>query len=60
VSTKGQQVWAFRLTDGKYYECDESLALKGLPINLIEQTLAQIDDDNGNLALWFADRIKSL
>jgi Uma2 family endonuclease len=60
VDVKGRQVWAFRLIDGKYYECDESLALKGLSIDLIEQTLAQMDDDNGNVALWFADRIKSL
>jgi Uma2 family endonuclease len=60
VDVKGRQVWAFRLIDGKYYECDESGALKGLPIDLIEQTLAQMDDDNGNVALWFADRIKSL
>jgi hypothetical protein len=60
VDVKGRQVWAFRLIDGKYYECDESLVLKGLPIDLIEQTLAQMDDDNGNVALWFADRIKSL
>jgi Uma2 family endonuclease len=60
VDVKGRQVWAFRLIDGKYYECDESPALKGLPIDLIEQTLAQMDDDNGKVALWFADQIKSL
>lgn len=60
IDVKGRQVWAFRLIDGKYYECNESIALKGLPIDLIKQTLAQMDDDNGNVALWFADQIKVL
>jgi Uma2 family endonuclease len=60
IDVRGRQVWAFRLIDGKYQECRESGILKGLPIDLLEQTLAQMDDDNGNVALWFADQIKNL
>jgi hypothetical protein len=49
-------------TDGKSSKrkCSESVALTGLPIDLLEQTLAKMDDDNGNVALWFAEQIKSL
>jgi Uma2 family endonuclease len=60
IDVRGQQIWAFRLIDGKYQECIESGALTGLPIDLLEQTLAQMDDDNGNVALWFAEQIKNL
>lgn len=60
IDVRGRQIWAFRLIDGKYHECSESVALAGLPIDLLEQTLAKMDDDNGNVALWFADEIKSL
>jgi Uma2 family endonuclease len=60
IDVRGRQVWAFRLVEGKYQECSESEVLKGLPIDLLEQTLAQMDDDNGNVALWFADQIKDL
>jgi Uma2 family endonuclease len=60
IDVRGRQVWAFLLIDGKYQECSESGALKGLPIDLLEQTLARMDDDNGNVALWFADQIKNL
>jgi Uma2 family endonuclease len=60
IDVRGRQIWAFRLIDGKYQECSESGALTGLPIDLLEQTLAQMDDDNGNVALWFAEQIKNL
>jgi Uma2 family endonuclease len=60
IDVRGRQIWAFRLIDDKYQECSESGALAGLPIDLLEQTLAQMDDDNGNVALWFAEQIKSL
>jgi Uma2 family endonuclease len=60
IDVKGRQVWAFQLVNNKYQECEESSALIGLPINLIEQTLAQMDNDNGNVALWFAEQIKNL
>jgi Uma2 family endonuclease len=60
IDVRGRQIWAFRLIDDKYQECSESSALAGLPIDLLEQTLAQMDDDNGNVALWFAEQIKNL
>lgn len=60
IDVRGRQAMAFRLIDGLYEQCSESVALKGLPIDLLEQTLAQMDDDNGNAALWFAAQIKNL
>ena len=58
VDVKGKQVLAFRLVDGKYQQINESIALMGLPINLLEQTLDRLDRDNGNAALWFANQIQ--
>jgi Uma2 family endonuclease len=60
IDVKGKQVLAFRLIEGKYEQCSESVALTGLPIELLEQTLEQMDNENGNAALWFADRIQNL
>jgi hypothetical protein len=51
---------AFRLVDGKYEQCSESVALTGLPIDLLEQTLDRMDNENGNAALWFAAQIQNL
>jgi Uma2 family endonuclease len=60
IDVKGRQVLAFRLIDGKYDQCSESVALAGLPIELLEKTLAQMDHENGNAALWFATQIQGL
>jgi Uma2 family endonuclease len=60
IDVRGRQVWIFLLIDQKYQECSESGVLQGLPIDLLEQTLARMDEDNGNVALWFADQIKKL
>jgi Uma2 family endonuclease len=60
IDVKGKQVLAFTLIDGKYEQCSESLALTGLPIELLEQTLEQMDNENGNAALWFAARIQNI
>ena len=44
--------------DGKYREGDNSLALAGLPMSLLEQTLAWVKQDtNGSAALWFYQQI---
>jgi Uma2 family endonuclease len=59
IDVKGRQIFAFRLIDGKYQQCTESVALTGLPIELLERTLAQMDNDNGNAALWFASQIQN-
>jgi Uma2 family endonuclease len=60
IDVKGRQVLAFRLVDGKYEQCSESVALTGLPIELLEQTLERMDNENGNAALWFAAQIKDI
>ncbi len=60
VDVKGKRVLAFRLVADKYQECMESVALAGLPIELLEQTLEQMDQANGHAALWFATQIQKL
>jgi Uma2 family endonuclease len=60
IDVKGKQVLAFRLMAGKYEQCSESVALAGLPIELLEQTLERMDNENGNAALWFAAQIQDL
>ncbi len=60
VDVRGNQVFAFRLIDGKYQQCTESTALTGLPIDLIEHTLERMDNVNGNAALWFAAQLEQL
>jgi Uma2 family endonuclease len=60
VDVKGKRVLAFRLVDGNYHECTESVALAGLPIGLLERTLDRLDDTNGNAALWFAAQLEQL
>jgi Uma2 family endonuclease len=57
IDVKGRQIFAFRLIDDKYQQCTESVALAGLSIELLERTLAQMDNDNGNAALWFASQL---
>ncbi|WP_373542506.1 Uma2 family endonuclease [Chamaesiphon sp.] len=60
IDVKGRQVLAFRLVDGKYEQCSESVVLAGLPIELLEQTLDRMDNENGNAALWFATQLQNL
>jgi Uma2 family endonuclease len=60
VDVRGKRVLAFRLVDGKYQECIESVALVGLPIELLDRTLERMDKHNGNAALWFASQIQNL
>ena len=60
VDVRGKRVLAFRLVAGKYQECMESIALAGLPIELLDRTLERMDDDNGNVAMWFASQIQNL
>lgn len=59
VDVRGQRVFAFQLqSNGKYQECSQSLTLAGLPITLLEQTLAQLNEGtNGTAATWFAQQI---
>jgi Uma2 family endonuclease len=60
ISVRARQVLAFRLVDGLYRECQVSVALAGLPIELLDQTLAQMNNDNGNAAQWFAAQLQNI
>lgn len=59
ISVQGRQVFAFQLKeDGTYQQCFESVALAGLPISLLEQTLKQLEQGtNGSAAMWFSQQI---
>jgi Uma2 family endonuclease len=62
VDVKGQRVLAFRLDElGRYQEIAVSIALAGLPIDLITQTLAQLAQgkSNSTAAQWFGKQINS-
>lgn len=61
VDIKGVRVLAFRLQEnGKYQECDFSVALEGLPIALLSETLKLLNEGNGTAAMWFAQQIGNL
>ncbi len=62
VDIRGTRVLAFRLqSDGRYQQCEYSVAVKGLPISLLEQTIAQLSQGtNGSAALWFAQQLANL
>jgi Uma2 family endonuclease len=61
INVPGKQVLAFRLTDGKYQQCETSGVLAGLPIDLLEQTLDQLSQGtNISAANWFMQAIAQL
>ena len=62
INIQGRQVFAFRLQEnGTYQQCSESVALSGLPIALLEETLARLDEGtNISAALWFSQQIANL
>jgi Uma2 family endonuclease len=62
IDVKGLRVFAFQLqSNGKYQECATSVALLGLPITLLNQTLERLNaETNGSAAMWFAQQIASL
>ncbi|VXD18189.1 conserved hypothetical protein [Planktothrix serta PCC 8927] len=62
TNVKGKQVIAFGLGEnGKYEEIEYSVALSGLPMILLEQTLEQLTQmDNGMAALWFNQEIANI
>ncbi|MBR8826647.1 MAG: Uma2 family endonuclease [Gomphosphaeria aponina SAG 52.96 = DSM 107014] len=58
VDVRAGRVIAFALQKGKYEEIDQSKAIEGLAIELLEQTLAQLSTGtNGSAAHWFAKAI---
>jgi Uma2 family endonuclease len=62
VNVFSTQVIAFRLQEnGKYQQCSESVALSGLPIALLAQTLQRLNEGtNISAATWFAQQLTSL
>ena len=58
VDIRGQRVFAFQLQEGKYQICTESLALNGLPISVLEETLKRLGEGtNTSAAAWFTQQI---
>ena len=62
IDVWGQRVLAFCLQDhGAYQQCTHSVALAGLPIELLTQTLARLNQGtNISAAHWFAQQITHL
>jgi len=62
VDVQGLRLFAFQLqSNGKYQECTTSVALSGLPIALLNQTLQRLNaETNGSVAMWFGQQIASL
>jgi Uma2 family endonuclease len=62
IDVLGRRAIAFRLqSDGKYQQCVYSVALNGLPIPLLDQTLERLSEGtNISAASWFAQQIANL
>lgn len=62
IDVLGRRAIAFRLqSDGKYQQCVYSVALNGLPIPLLDQTLERLGEGtNISAASWFAQQIATL
>lgn len=62
IDVLGRRALAFRLqSDGKYQQCAYSVALNGLPIPLLDQTLERlVEETNISAASWFAQQIDGL
>ncbi len=62
ADVKGARVLAFRLdASGHYQQIEVSVALAGLPIALLSQTLERLTqgESNGSAAQWFAQQISA-
>jgi Uma2 family endonuclease len=62
ADVKGARVLAFRLdASGYYQQIEVSVALAGLPIARLSQTLERLSlgKSNGSAAQWFAQQIRS-
>ena len=62
VDVRGQRVFAFLLQEnGEYQICEESRALAGLPIALLEEALQRLSEGtNTSAAAWFTQQIAKL
>jgi Uma2 family endonuclease len=57
IDVRGKRIWAFQLINSRYEDCQTSLVLTGLPIDLLSETLQQVDRGNGSAVRWFAQRL---
>jgi Uma2 family endonuclease len=58
IDVQARRMFIFLLQNGVYQESDKSQALDGLTKDLLEQTLARTQtESNGNVAMWFAQRL---
>lgn len=62
VDVRGQRVFAFLLQEnGEYLACDTSLALAGLPIALLDDTLQRLaQGTNTSAAAWLSQQMTTL
>jgi Uma2 family endonuclease len=61
IDVRGQRVFAFQLQEGKYNICTESMALNGLQISVLEETLKRLSEGtNTSAAAWFTQQIVNL
>ena len=60
VDVRGERVFAFELNNGEYQQCTESLALKGLSISVLDETLKRLrTETNTSAAAWFTQQISN-
>ena len=62
IDVRGSRVFGFVLQDdGKYQLTETSKALKGLPMELLEKTIAKLEtDSNISAAQWFNQQVMAL
>lgn len=62
IDVRAKRVFAFRLQEeGQYQQCTDSVALEGLPISLLQQTLQRLSEGtNISAANWFSQAIATL
>lgn len=62
IDVRGSRVFGFVLQDdGKYQLTETSKTLKGLPIELLEKTIAKLEtDSNFSAVQWFNQQVKKL
>jgi Uma2 family endonuclease len=60
IDVRGRRVFAFRLENGEYKPCEQSQALSGCPIDLLEKVLEKVSETtNTSAAAWFAQQISA-
>lgn len=62
IDVLAKRVFCFQLqSNNQYQEAKFSLALKGLPVKLLNKTLVRLESEsNGSAAIWFSKKITKL